>query len=79
VGGGRQGGSAATHPVVDIRVGDRIRYHGTYGIREGEIIEDRGHLLMVRRFTEAFTWGSKSGGIRPILRERVTEIIDWQL
>jgi hypothetical protein len=78
VGGGRQGGSATTR-LVDVRVGDRIKYHGKYGPREGEVIEIRDHLLMVRRFTEAFTWGSRSGGVRPIRRDRVIEIVNPKL
>lgn len=35
---------------VDLKVGDRIRYRGTYGLREGEVIEiTNERLLLVRR------------------------------
>ena len=61
---------------LDVRVGDLIRYRGTYDVCEAEVIELRDDcLLMIRRTKAHQTWSSRAGGVRPLRRERVIEIV----
>lgn len=67
--------AVAAHPPV--RVGDVVKYHGSYGPRQGEVLEiSDDRLLLVRREAPASgAWTSRDGGVRTILRERVYEVV----
>jgi hypothetical protein len=70
-------GSSVGGVLDNVKVGDIVRYKGTYGQRTGEVLEipdDR--LLVIRRQAPASDpWASRDGGVRPILRERVIEVL----
>jgi hypothetical protein len=63
--------------IDDIKIGDRVRYRGTYGPRDGEVIEIPNDRLLVigRQRPASEPWASRDGGVRPILRSRVLEVL----
>ena len=68
--------AAAAH--LDIRVGDRVRYRGTtHELRVAEVLEiPNERLVLIRRPAPASeNWGSLNGGVWPIKRSRIVEVI----
>jgi hypothetical protein len=68
----------ATAAHLDVRVGDRVRYRGTTReLRVGEVLEVGERLVLIRRPAPASeNWGSLNGGVWPIKRERIIEVVE---
>jgi hypothetical protein len=68
----------AVDAYLDVRVGDRVRYRGTTGaIREAEVLEipDDRHVVIRRPRPASERWNSDNGGVWPIRRERIVEVV----
>ena len=69
----------ATVAHLEIRAGDWVRYRGSSGaIRVGEVLDIiDGRLVRIRRPAPASEdWGSLNGGVWPIKRERIIEVVE---
>ena len=74
----RSGEVAATAAHLDVRVGDRVRYRGTtHELRVGEVLDiiDKRLVLIRRPAPASENWHSLNGGVWPIKRERIIEVI----
>jgi hypothetical protein len=63
---------------LDIKSGDWVRYRGSTGaIREGEVLDiiDERLVRMRRPAPTSENWGSLNGGVWPIKRTRIIEVV----